>query len=418
MRGSPLTPPSYLTDRGSPHKNGIFVDEPPVCLRCSEQPESARNLEQHVRVTGIPSSEIIVPQRLANQTEMISLSDPLDLTTDQASHGEQSQHLTPTWMTLLPSSRKSFEAGPYQNMASRRSIRPGSKPNLSTTLPKRLIHPAPGGILTQETSRPSQERGPSLPRTADPPLAPQNVSKANPALGRRDTRNHPGPLGTVERHRMGPDRQLRGWSAPRHLPTSNPINDFPLPGEQKIPHESPSGQTQSSRNSFSPQLFQRRNSLPRRRSSLWKICSASTNTTAPAAIGTCGPNKSHNPFPSQDISPAKTPLLRELSSFFATRAGKWVLPSRVSSYGVSATSNVLSPSRRSQNLQSGNNLGHCERCGVDMSDWWVLGNSATETESSPLLNGDVDDSILLSTTGSSRVCPSCRDGPDMPGAWS
>jgi hypothetical protein len=38
----------------------------------------------------------------------------------------------------------------------------------------------------------------------------------------------------------------------------------------------------------------------------------------------------HTPVPDQSISPAKPPFYKELSDFFSTRTGKWLLPSRVS----------------------------------------------------------------------------------------
>lgn len=263
---------------------------------------------------------------------MISLSNPLDVTTGQASYGEQPQHLTPTWMKLLPSSRMSFEAGPHQNIASRRSTLTGGIPTLSkpssTTLPSHSTHSTPKESPLQEPpSQPRPERDPHFPPVADPLADPppviEDVSKANPVLGRRGTRDPPGLLETIERYRMGPDRELRGGSPPHHIPTSNPINELPLCRDQEIFHESPSGQAQSSRNLFSQQLFHRSDSLPPRRFSLRKISTtASTSTHVPAASGTCRSEKSHTPLPSQDISPAKTPLLRELSSFFATRAGK------------------------------------------------------------------------------------------------
>lgn len=292
---SPLTPPNYLTNSGNPHKSGILIDEPPVCLRCSELPESAPKLEQHVRVTKTPSKAIKVPKRLATQTGMISLSHPLDVTTDKGSNGRQSSHLTPTWMTLLPSSRKPFAGAPRQTMANRRSTFPGYE----TTQPST---PSPSPPLSSiKHSR------------IDHPPTTKNVSEADSVRGRRDTGGPRGVPGPIAHHPLGRAGGLRGESPSYHLPPSNSVST--AADQEVIQGTAFDG---SNRQSFSQQLFNRSNSLQRRRFSLRKTHTA--GTIAPA--GSCGPEKSHSPMPSQDISPARAPLLRELSSFFATRAGK------------------------------------------------------------------------------------------------
>jgi hypothetical protein len=292
---SPLTPPSYLTDSGNPHKYGILVDEPPVCSRCSEQPESAPKLQQHVRVTKTSSMVIKVPKRLANQAGMISLSHPLDVITDKESNGGQSSHLTPTWMTLLPSSRKPFAGAPRQTMANRRSTFPEYEPVQSST-----PSPSPHLPLIKDSR-------------IDPPLASKNVSKADSVPGRRDTRGPRGVPRPVDHHPLGPDRGIRRESPPDHLPPSNSVSTT---ADQEI--NQGTAFDRNNRHSFPQQLFNRSNSLQRRRFSLRKTPTAGTIVPA----GSCGPEKSHSPMPSQDISPTRAPLLRELSSFFATRAGK------------------------------------------------------------------------------------------------
>lgn len=318
---SPLMPPSYLTSNGNPHKHGILVDEPPVCLRCSEQPESAPKLEQHVRVTKTPSMVIKVPKRLVNQTGLISLSNPLEASTDKGSNGERLPQLTPTWMSLLPSSRKPFVGSACQYMLNRCSTSPGYETTQFstpfTTRPGRLTQSDSKEIPSQEPSPttpvPPSHRPPIKDPRIDPLLATKDVSQADSEPGRRDARYPRGAPGPVEHHPLGPDRGIRGQSPPHHLPDSNSVSTT---ADQEILQVAPFDR--SNRHSFSQQLFNRSNSFQRRRFSIRKIPTASTIVPA----GSCGIEKSHSPTPSQDISPARAPLLRELSSFFATRAGK------------------------------------------------------------------------------------------------
>ncbi|KIW15341.1 hypothetical protein PV08_05387 [Exophiala spinifera] len=63
----------------------MTVQSPPVCPRCSEQPESLDKLEQHVRASQSEPEVIKAPANVVNgQNALISLSQPLDSEANKA----------------------------------------------------------------------------------------------------------------------------------------------------------------------------------------------------------------------------------------------------------------------------------------------------------------------------------------------
>lgn len=297
----------------------MVVDDPPVCSRCSEDPDSAPRLEQHVRVSKTPGTGIRVPKRLVNQAGMISLSDPLNVISSTVSNSKQLSHLTPVWMSLLPSSRKSFGNNPRQSMTNRRSTFPEygrtqlSKP--PSTPSEEVVHTSFQESHVQKSSPTgpitSPVHAPIIQSLADPQLKDNDVRKSSPLPGPWEPRGSPRLLGSIDHLPLVPDQRLRGQSSHQHVPASNHVGRSTAQNNQDIVDR-------NDRQSFSQQLFSRSNSLQRHRFSLRKTPTSSTIISA----GSCSPEKSHSPVPSQDISPARAPLLKELSSFLATRAGK------------------------------------------------------------------------------------------------
>lgn len=315
---SPLDTPKYLTDCGAPHEYGVAVETPPVCSRCSEDPDSAPKLEQHVRVSKVPSFEIKVPNPLANQAGMISLSDPLNAISHMTFNSKHLSLLTPSWMSLLPSGDKPFGVK-LRRSVTRRSTYPeyaaAQSPVLSINQFEASSHTNSQEVLTRKSSRPVRASGPSYLSTVKSleatVLEDHGLRKRLMPPRERDTGGAPRALGATEHLSLVPDTELCGRSPDQHVPDGNDVECGAAEDKQER------NVHQSTRHSFSQQLFSRSNSL-QRRFSLGKPRSPSTITTA----GSCGSAKSHSLVPSQDISPAKTPLLKELSSFFATRAGK------------------------------------------------------------------------------------------------
>ena len=136
---APLRPPPYFDSRtGAPHKDGIFLHEPPVCKRCSESASSITKLEQHAPKTqsadnrmkegttsGVKPDKHMCLKRSSSQqrdpagggstTEdlMISRRFPsfkssspssLSQSTPAGRHAQIARRV-PAWMSLLPSNR-------------------------------------------------------------------------------------------------------------------------------------------------------------------------------------------------------------------------------------------------------------------------------------------------------------------------
>lgn len=297
----------------------MVVEDPPVCSRCREDPKSVPRLEQHVRVSKTPSSEIKFPKRLVNQAGVISLSDPLNVISSTVTNSKQMFHLTPVWMSLLPSRRKSFGINPRQSMTNRRSTFPEyGRAQLSTP----ALIPSERVVRTSFEESHAQKSSPTGPTTspvhspiiqflADPQLKDNDVRKTNSSPGPWEPRGSPRVLGSTDYLPLVPDRGLRGNPSHQHVPAGNHVGHSTAQDSQGVVDG-------NRRQSFSQQLFSRSNSLQRRRFSLRKTPTPSNSVSA----GSCSSEKSHSPVPSQDISPARTPLLKELSSFLATRAGK------------------------------------------------------------------------------------------------
>lgn len=358
----------------------MLVNDPPVCTRCAEQPESLVKLEQHVRASQGLSGSIHSPKRLLDgASERISLVEPLNSKANKIGTTRQGQRMAPAWMTLLPLNRPPTPA-----------LTKPSSPLKHTVSPLKPITRPSTPFVTPPQSPISHFRG--HPAGAPPP---------SPLGDIRITDQFPSPDSITSKDIYEVDQDVVTspvWhdsqgATSRYSPTSQPGPVSTPPSED------------SKRSQTAPQKpLGRHFSVSKGIKALRKSSAVKSNALP---VGSCGSPKAHTPMPSQDITPARTPFFRELSSFFSSRAkkGKLALPSRLNfAQNTVKTTEIGEASSGKSGLES-----TCARCGVGMLDWW-------ETQRSDLSSHVDRESILRD-----RICESCRatePAPSvMPGAW-
>ena len=288
---SPLASPMYLNKHARPHATGISVTTPPVCSRCSDDPSSLRKLQQHAIVLRIPpSAPLTSDPSLDDTTTRTSLYRPLDTVPghgpEQSSY-ESSGLRPPRWMELLPSHRNPLVKPPTYSVLQRRN----TFPYFQTTR-----HSTPFSTPPEYPRLDRQDRKSfRVPSSFELP-GPTTDSQSPTSLWKRAS---------------APSQNQRAYKplpAPNQSPNPKPTPLQPLPlRKPKIPPPVP------------PPF---RNRQP--------------TTPSPPSPSTCQ-SPTHSPLPSQEIIPTpapssssyQPPFLKELSGFLASRAGKWILPSRV-----------------------------------------------------------------------------------------
>ena len=321
MVQSPLSPPTYLTADGVPHRNGIFVHEPPVCTRCSDQPDSIAKLEQHVRVSKTPESEVNIFKRQNHETEArVSLSDPLGTRAGSLLPESHSPHLRPPWMALLPSNRTLFVQQWHRAVFKRRSTFPSYKssrlstpsinPQITTSLSDTRLEPLGRPFLNIRVDRISVST-PTLSTTARPTF--EDVGETGPLSKRRDSNNC---------RRISDNSQSnssRGTARPNLWRTSvRSVHSRDNVGAEQHGEAQLAPQPRQGKARSVSQLFKRNNSAHKRRLPLHET-SVPTIAAASISHGLIGV---HGTNPSQMAEPVKAPFLKELSGFFAHRTGK------------------------------------------------------------------------------------------------
>lgn len=130
----PLRPPYYFNSKNRPHENGIMLMEPPVCHRCVESPDTITKLEQHAPVLNGPeksrqrgsankaaSTSAPTAAQASNTSAILQcLVDEQDMRPQKLSQDHQAQRSLPAWMSLLPSKVNPHVRPPTQTIISRR----------------------------------------------------------------------------------------------------------------------------------------------------------------------------------------------------------------------------------------------------------------------------------------------------------
>ena len=244
-----------------------------------------RKLQQHANVLRRPpASSLPTDPSLDGTTSRVSLYRPLDTTpgprTDQSS-GNSRDLCLPRWMELLPSRRNPYVKPPPHSVFQRRRTFPYFE---STRYSTPFSTPPEYPRLDRQNRQSIQVPSFELP---SPP-----VHQQSPTL--------PWKRDPTSSHGLRACKTLR-------RPTQ-------IPELQRTPRPKPA-------------IFQPV-SLP--------VRNRQTTTPSPPSPSTCQSTR-HSPLPSQEIIPTparsstinRPPFLKELSGFLASRAGKWVLPSRM-----------------------------------------------------------------------------------------
>ena len=356
----------------------MVVDSPPVCSRCSDQPESVTKLEQHVRTrpTQCPRKSGAPKGLLDGDSDRVSLTEPLNPAANKIGGVNQGQRMPPPWMTLLPSNRHSANPPPESLSSVKHSSSPVSQGNTTSATPFVTQPQWPATVTHEQPARKLSLS--SLCETSRPALLP---SPEVNSVGDRPTASAP----------------LLGWPIQQGLPGN--ISTQASSSRPKDMLASPLSGSQASQVEFKD-ILRRSFSIAKGINTFRR---SSTTKTGVAPAGSCGSPSSHTPTPSQDISPARTPFFKELSSFFTSRArmGKLVLPSRLDrgQGNTRLNGSGTSTSGRSELERT------CEKCGVDLSDWWVGREPGAQSQDHE----------------SSRVCKACKATEPMPktmpGIW-
>lgn len=298
----------------------MFTIQVPVCARCLHRSDTVRRLDQHAYAIKVTCERQGVTRGESRATGNISLHHPLDPRSDfsprdplkqpdslipsglqkESSLQPDALHRRPAWMNLLPSNVNNEVRPPAYSAMQRRLTFPYFQ---STRLLKPFSTPPeyPVGDTKYASAMSTAVHGiPEESRRASEPsqthLASRLSSPHSYAVAGR-------------RHRQ---------NLHLHQDTTNPDFHDPSsrPHERHEPSESPS-HTRSTRTPMvagqrPPSISSRRSS--RRQTSLRKYSSARADFSCTEHAQT--------PTAEQTATPAKPPFYKELSSFFATRAGR------------------------------------------------------------------------------------------------
>ena len=352
----------------------MFVDEVPVCDRCLNRPDTVIKLGQHAFVVSKSAKQSPPKTREGVPTGAISLDRPLDPASDFPARDPLKQLTTsgslvsqlqppqldtkrrpPPWMRLLPSNVNSTVRPPTHSALQRRLTFPYFQ---STRLSSPFSTPPEYALGTGDALALS--------------TAVQGFSE--------EARRTSAPAAL---------RPLRTSSAPtsRAIAEKRQRRQLPLHQTQRLPnfhdllpslhvaheHEDP---PKSLVTEIDTSKVKKRDSLSFRKSHRLRRTLQKHPSTRPESA--CG-GRAHTAVPQQTITPAKPAFYKELSGFFATRAGKWILPSRVSETRESETP-LVAPA-------------FCSQCGVDVES--VIAEQPNEG---------------LSSVPGEALCESCREG--------
>ncbi len=328
MYQSPLKPPPYLDDRDEPQKEGIFADDVPLCRCCLSRSDTVKSLDQHAYAVRMSAKRKQETRGERNTVGSISLYQPLHPSSDFSPRdplkqlnsmrpGEPCTEASkvaaisrpPAWMSLLPS-----------------NINGNVRPTTCSAMHRRLTFPC------FESSRRSTP-------FSTPPEYPVGdtrhalaLSTAVQGIPRRSRqRSEPSPSLLGHNPSSPPSYAIAGRQHRRHLPLDrNP----PLPNYWILSpslHETHEPNVALLSEHEMTGLQQTRK---RRAPSISPPCpnerrSSARNESSVHFDPTCV-NHHHIPVANQPIALRKPPFYKELSTFFTTRAGRWILPSRVS----------------------------------------------------------------------------------------
>nr|KAK5441331.1 hypothetical protein LTR18_007175 [Exophiala xenobiotica] len=373
----------------------MVVQDPPVCSRCIDQPESVHKLEQHVRISQSASDSIKPPANIVDGAcSVISLSHPLSPEPNSIENAKGGPRLMPPWMASL------YPRQPSSN--SHISIRPRRR----STLPRRTV--ASTLFATP----------PQYPVARD--SAGVSLEESSPVLSAEDGRKSPeGALSRPSRTTSIPDTN-KELNAEQDTPDVQvQVQVQPASGTLYTNSEAVSDSQEAAfqevsepklMRSLPGSLIRRNNPVANRRYSLRRPSAANSIIGTGTVRDSYKSSTFHEsvPSPPQDTAPAKRSMVKDLASFFsngATRA-KSSLPGSGSSVNGSRRSSSTKIKTKTDGKQTAvANDKTCERCGADVTDL-----SSVRRESRV--------AVTWSSGKPDRICQSCKAETTIPGAWT
>ena len=326
----------------------MLIEEVPVCDRCLHRTDTVGKLEQHAQAIRISAKRKQKANSVNFATGNISLYHPLDLASDftprddlkqlnstrpdhsrtDSSHQHDAVGRRPAWMNLLPSNVNGDIRPPtYSAMHRRLSFPYFQSTRLSTPFSTPPEYP-PGG--------------------SEYALAVSNATEGVPEeliVTPVTSHIHPSRSRSTPHSYAFAGRRQRGNLRIDH---SSPITNFQdLPASLYEVHE-PGDHPRRDQVAGSPTEMQLKREMvaPSSQSHKRRLSQRETSATQPDA--SC---HAHTPIAAHAITAAKPPYYKELSGFFATREGKWLLPSRVSESRESTEQQVC--------------VSSCSQCGAE-----------------------------------------------------
>lgn len=323
----------------------MISKEPPACKRCSDSLGSIEKLEQHADVLKKPKEKATPPRHiLEGSSGHISLECPFskeaNFVTDHPLKSTSVARPLPAWMSLLPSQKNPNVHPPKHSVLQRRLTFPYfestrmTTPNDSqaqTPPEKNQVSTVAGkccltvGVTMGARGNSSQPR--KYPRVPGSPTRPETFS-LNQSL-----------ISFIESQEVTPDHHMSYVQERSLCPSAyavKPSINFSHPRRPLTAQSAPSviddvqkaaGVERVRRRLKKRVTAQKANEVipkqpdeERRRSHPWKL-NWSNGTSPEESLHECTKND-HTTEPSQDLLPAKSPFLKELSGFFASRAGK------------------------------------------------------------------------------------------------
>jgi hypothetical protein len=317
-------PPSYLDLSGKVHTGGMSLQEPPVCNRCVELPDSLPKLEQHAGIMNLaktggvtskpvewttPRVSIFKPLQMEHQSVYTDLPKPLDVP------GQK-----PSWMSLLPSNRNPHVRPPCHSALQRRS----SFPYFSCTRYSTPFSTPPETPTTQD------QYGQPLPVPKIPSLPKSPATRLSrrcpgewPSSSQSFNRSISSSEITVEDAVVPTELALK--KLPPDLPEAAPSTAVVLHGEEAVPETQALNPNQTRPSSSTSSLISPTIMIPnkRRRSDLEDLQNHLPRLTKlrKPYMADCMPE-----IP--DAARHKPAYFKELSGFFTSQDEKLVLPSR------------------------------------------------------------------------------------------
>lgn len=356
---------------GQPYKKSVVLKEPPVCSRCSGSPGSIDKLEQHADVLKKPKEQARPPKRiLEGSSGHLSLEQPLrkeaNFVTNDPLKGTTASRSLPAWMSLLPSQKNAEIHPPKHSVLQRRS----TFPYLETT---RMSTPDDSPVRTPSietaTERHAEQNTPTVVSNMQTPREKSRPRRKSSLVRPQSSSSNLSFVSFEKNQREASNNHMNYFSRRSHCPSAyvvHPSSNFSRPRAPSSAKSAPSvidvpqkeEKRKRVRRRLSKQLSARNTdeatAVPkvpekqRRKSRPWKL-DWSRSSSPEEDLEECM-KANHTPEPSQDIGPAKPPFFKELSGFLASRAGKWILPSRISE-------------RRSQKSGNHTDTSSCEQCG-------------------------------------------------------